>query len=33
VLSILLDSSRPMWFLFQSTCILSRFSTLSFITS
>ncbi|KAG1760687.1 hypothetical protein EV702DRAFT_552041, partial [Suillus placidus] len=27
VLSILLDSSRPMWFLFQSTRMLSRFST------
>ncbi|KAG2150466.1 hypothetical protein DEU56DRAFT_977750 [Suillus clintonianus] len=27
VLSILLDSSRPTWFLFQSTRMLSRFST------
>ncbi|KAG1815958.1 uncharacterized protein BJ212DRAFT_203897 [Suillus subaureus] len=27
VLSILLDSSRPMWFLFQSTRMLSRLST------
>ncbi|KAG1890390.1 hypothetical protein F4604DRAFT_663097 [Suillus subluteus] len=27
VLTILLDSSRPMWFLFQSTRMLSRFST------
>ncbi|KAG2146479.1 uncharacterized protein EDB93DRAFT_477741 [Suillus bovinus] len=27
VLSILLDSSRPMWFLFHSTRMLSRFST------
>lgn len=29
VLSTLLDSSRPMWFLFQSTRVLSRFSTRS----
>ncbi|KAG1737622.1 hypothetical protein EDB19DRAFT_1716897 [Suillus lakei] len=31
VLSILLDSSRPMWFLFQSTRMLSRFSTRSIL--